>query len=138
MKDDFKNQESRRVDHRVPPQCLLPLLVPLPLQLRLPQLHLVYKQSFKHLHNHQQPHPSTYYRLDSHPINFVIAVRPVLEPFRRAACWFTLGIDPFTKLGDVLFTGVSEKIVPSTLGDLDEVNASMFVSAELDDPESRP
>ena len=106
-----------------PPQCLLPLLVPLPLQLRLPQLHLVYKQSFKHLHNHQQPHPSTYYRLDSHPINFVIAVRPVLEPFRRAACWFTLGIDPFTKLGDVLFTGVSEKIVPSTLGDLDEVNA---------------
>ena len=68
----------------------------------------------------------------------VIAVRPVLKPFRRAACWFALGIDPFTKLGDVLFTGVSVRVAPSTLADLDEANASMLASGELDDPESRP
>ena len=98
----------------------------------------MYKQSFKRLHDHQQPNPSTYCRLDSYPINFIIAVRPVLKPFRRAACWFALGIDPFTKLGDVLFTGVSVRVAPSTLADLDEANASMLASGELDDPESRP
>ncbi|KAK2463358.1 hypothetical protein APHAL10511_004669 [Amanita phalloides] len=83
--------------------------------------HLVYKRSFKHLHDHQPLNP----------------IRPVLKPFKWAACWFALGIDPFTKLGDVLFTGVSMKIAVS-LVDLDEANASMLASAEVDDPKSRP